>query len=309
MALSDSDSSSDEESDDEGPGALNSYIAHQASKKTRVSDYEAFADDDENTIAQKMKTILALRESLGMDDDVAWLAQQKQKEEEKKHLENMSLEEQQAASGDMMAKIREKHLAKQKALESEKEKEEDVKREARKKAALEAAAQSSDDEAEEEDSDDDEKKAKKKKKEKKEKKKKKEKAESAEEEVSAPLVICSLIASIFRLPTNVSIIYCWWYRAKSTKKKKQERKRRRRKRRKRKRRNQKTKKNERASPINSLVWLQNVGLLQSLAFTSILIVRISYIIVSLISSNAMVCSGTATLSTVCLPQLLRIRNP
>jgi hypothetical protein len=148
MALSDSDESSEEESDDEGPSALSSYAMAQRNKKTQLTDFEAFEEGDENTIAQKMKTILALRESLGMDSDVAFMAQQAQKEEERKRMENMSLEEKQGASGDMMAKIREKHLAKQRELEAQKEAEEDEKRKQRAAAALAAAqADSSDEES------------------------------------------------------------------------------------------------------------------------------------------------------------------
>lgn len=167
MALSDSEDS-EEESEDEGPGELNSYIAHQAAKKKNVTDFEAFGDGDENTIAEKMKTILQLRESLGMDDDVAWMAKERQKEEDKNREENMTLEEKQAASGDYMAKIREKHLQKQKAIDAQKEAEEEKKRQERAARALQAA-QADDSDDEDEDDSDDEKAKKKKKKKKKEK--------------------------------------------------------------------------------------------------------------------------------------------
>jgi len=139
-----SDSESDDDSDDDDLGGLGSYMQHQANKKTQVTDFEAFEDGDENTVVDKMKTILALRESLGMDDDVVWQAQQKEKEEADKREANMTMEEKSAASGDMMARIRDKHLQKQKLIDEEKAKKEDEERALRAKMALEAAQQESD---------------------------------------------------------------------------------------------------------------------------------------------------------------------
>ena len=92
-------------------------------KKVSLDDYEAFkgADDEEDEVARKMKEILQLREALGMDKDVNFLANQAAKEKEKERLAKMTkeerLEEERAKSGDMMAKIRAKQeeLARQKA--------------------------------------------------------------------------------------------------------------------------------------------------------------------------------------------------
>ena len=51
-------------------------------KKVSLDDYEAFkgADDEEDEVARKMKEILQLREALGMDKDVNFLANQAAKE-------------------------------------------------------------------------------------------------------------------------------------------------------------------------------------------------------------------------------------
>ena len=167
MALSDSDDDSDNEEesdDDDSPGALGSYAAAVAAKKkVSLGDFDAFDEADENTTAEKMKAILALRADLKMDEDVAWLAEQQKREEEKKRLENMTLEEKTEASGDMMARIREKHLAKQRAMEQSKLEEEEKARAERAKMAL-ARAQADSSDEESEDSEPKKKKKKKKKK-------------------------------------------------------------------------------------------------------------------------------------------------
>jgi hypothetical protein len=127
-------------------------------KKASLTDYDAFkgVDDEEDETAAKMKEMLQLREALGMDKDVNFLAKQAEKEREKERKKKLSIEErmQEGASstGDMMAKIR----AKQEEL-SRKKAEEDAKR----------AEENEKEKAEEEE-------RKQKKKEKKEKKKKKE---------------------------------------------------------------------------------------------------------------------------------------
>ena len=131
-------------------------------KKASLDDYEHFkgADDEEDEVAKKMKEILQLRDALGMDRDVNFLAQQAAKEKEKERLANMTQEERMAeeaaSSGDMMAKIR----AKQAEL-------------AKKKAEMGAEMDQYD--KVEEDDDDEEEAPKKEKKAKKEKKKKKSK--------------------------------------------------------------------------------------------------------------------------------------
>jgi hypothetical protein len=110
-------STDDEDSDDdEAPGMLSSFMKSQAKKKVVMSDFNGFDDGDDNTIVQKMKGILALRESLGMDDDASFMAAQDKKIEEKKKLASMSVEErmrfEEEQAGDVMAKIRARHTEK-----------------------------------------------------------------------------------------------------------------------------------------------------------------------------------------------------
>lgn len=98
-------------------------------KKASLDDYEAFkgADEEEDEIAMKMKELLQLRQAVGMDNDVNFLAQQAAKEKEKQRLANLTQEERMqedaAKSGDMMARIRAKQaeLSKKKAEEDQKE--------------------------------------------------------------------------------------------------------------------------------------------------------------------------------------------
>jgi hypothetical protein len=110
--------STDEEDsdDDEAPGMLSSFMKSQAKKKVGLSDFNGFDDGDDNTIVQKMKGILALRESLGMDDDASFMEAQEKKQVEKKKLASMSVEErmrfEEEQAGDVMSKIRARHTEK-----------------------------------------------------------------------------------------------------------------------------------------------------------------------------------------------------
>ena len=104
-------------------------------KKASLDDYDAFkgADDEEDEVASKMKELLQLREAMGMDKDVNFLAKQAAKEKEAARLKNMTQEERmledKEQSGDMMAKIRAKQveLSKKKAEEDAKKAVEEAK--------------------------------------------------------------------------------------------------------------------------------------------------------------------------------------
>mmetsp|Transcript_2678 Transcript_2678/g.3584 ORF Transcript_2678/g.3584 Transcript_2678/m.3584 type:complete len:305 (+) Transcript_2678:118-1032(+) len=124
-------SSSDEEdsSEDDQPGMLGSFMEAQK-KKSQMADYEGFDDDDEGTVVDKMKTILALRASLGIDDDKSFLADQEVKATEKRRLEKMTHEErieyEEGQAGDVMARIRAKHAEKMKEVEAKRQEEKAV---------------------------------------------------------------------------------------------------------------------------------------------------------------------------------------
>jgi hypothetical protein len=110
-------STDDEDSDDdEAPGMLSNFMKSQAKKRVVMSDFDGFDDGDDNTIVQKMKGVLALRESLGMDDDASFMAAQEVKIAEKKKLAAMSVEDrmrfEEEQAGDVMAKIRARHTEK-----------------------------------------------------------------------------------------------------------------------------------------------------------------------------------------------------
>ncbi|CAB9497169.1 expressed unknown protein [Seminavis robusta] len=127
--LDDSDSDDDTSSDEEEvkAGATGKPKAdvtkYMNAKRASLGDFDAFkgTSDEDNETAAKMREILKLREALGMDKDVAFMAEQEAKLQEKKRLENMTpeerMKEQAANSGDMMARIRAKQeeLAKKKA--------------------------------------------------------------------------------------------------------------------------------------------------------------------------------------------------
>ena len=169
MGILDSDSDSDDSTSSEEVETTKTDVTEFMNKKrASLGDFEAFkgTDAEEDETAAKMKEILQLRDALGMDRDVAFMAEQAAKEKEKKRIESMTQEERMAydaeKSGDMMARIR----AKQEEL-------------ARKKKE-QAESGEGEAEAEEEEDAEAKKKKKKEKKEKKEKKKKKKKEEAEE---------------------------------------------------------------------------------------------------------------------------------
>jgi hypothetical protein len=113
---------SESEDDDEAPGQLMSFMNKEKKKRAQLTDFNGFDDDDDNTIVRKMKGILALRESLGMDDDKSFMAEQERKAAEKKKLESMTIEErmryEEEQAGDVMSKIRARHVQKLKEVET-----------------------------------------------------------------------------------------------------------------------------------------------------------------------------------------------
>jgi hypothetical protein len=144
MAVSDDESSysscddSSDSSDDSSSGALSSFMEKEK-KKSALSQFEGFDDDEEdenNSVAEKMKSILELRKSLGMDNDAEFMKELQAKEEEKKRLASMSVEErmqyEENKAGDVMSKIRARHAEKQKEMDEKRKEEEE-------KAALERA--------------------------------------------------------------------------------------------------------------------------------------------------------------------------
>ena len=120
---SDSDNGSDASSDSEVDDAKVDVSKYVNQKKKRLSDFEAFkgtGDDEDDEVAAKMRELLKIREAMGMDTDVSYMAQQAAKEKEEKRLASMTkeerMEEEKKKSGDMMEKIR----AKQEALAKKK---------------------------------------------------------------------------------------------------------------------------------------------------------------------------------------------
>ena len=113
---------SESEEDDEAPGMLKTFMTKEKKKRAQVSDFNGFDEDDDNTIVRKMKGILALRESLGMDDDKSFMEEQERKAAEKKRLESMTVEErmryEEEQAGDVMAKIGARHVQKLKSAEA-----------------------------------------------------------------------------------------------------------------------------------------------------------------------------------------------
>ena len=116
---SDNGSVSSDDSGDDDKVDVSKYVN---SRKKSLKDFEAFkgVDEEEDDVAKKMRELLQLREAMGMDKDVSYLAQQAAKEKEAKRLASMSkeerMEEDKKSSGDMMEKIR----AKQEALNKKK---------------------------------------------------------------------------------------------------------------------------------------------------------------------------------------------
>ena len=133
MPLSDDDSSyssnddesSDSSDDEPSSGEFGTFI-NKDKKKSALAQFEGFDDDDEddddNSVAEKMKSMLELRKSLGMDNDAEFMKELREKEEEKKRLAAMSVEErmeyEESKAGDVMSKIRERHGEKMREVEA-----------------------------------------------------------------------------------------------------------------------------------------------------------------------------------------------
>ena len=142
MGVLDSDSESD--CSESSCSSVEVYTGGSANKrdvskfinksKASLNDYDAFkgVDDEADETAARMKEMLLLRESLGMDKDVNFLASQAAREEEKEKLRKMCREDRMKHeaddAGDMMAKIKAKQVAlsKKKAEEDAKRAEEDA---------------------------------------------------------------------------------------------------------------------------------------------------------------------------------------
>jgi hypothetical protein len=154
MPLSDDDSSyssnddesSDSSDDEPSTGALGSFM-EKDKKKSALAQFDGFDDDDEddddNSVAEKMKSILELRKSLGMDNDAEFMKELREKEEEKKRLAAMSIEErmeyEEGKAGDVMSKIRERHAEKMKEAEAKRKAEAEAAEAERARIEAEAA--------------------------------------------------------------------------------------------------------------------------------------------------------------------------
>lgn len=119
---SDSDNDGSDSSDDEieittatGTGKGKVDVSQFVNKKkASLDDYAAFkgedGDDADAEVASKMKELLQLRDAMGMDKDMNFLAKQAEKQIETDRVKSLSQEdrmkEDRDNSGDMMAKIR-----------------------------------------------------------------------------------------------------------------------------------------------------------------------------------------------------------
>ena len=110
------------EGEDESPGMLANFMTKEKKKRAQLTDFDGFDDGDDNTVVRKMKGILALRESLGMDDDKSFMAEQERKAAERKKLASMTVEErmryEEEQAGDVMSKIRARHVEKLKEADA-----------------------------------------------------------------------------------------------------------------------------------------------------------------------------------------------
>jgi hypothetical protein len=99
-----------------GGGGLGSFMKADKKKRGDLTQFGCFDEDDDNTVVQKMKGIMALREQLGIDDDVQFNAEQDKKDIERKRIAAMTSDERMAyeeeSSGDAMSKIKAKHAEK-----------------------------------------------------------------------------------------------------------------------------------------------------------------------------------------------------
>jgi hypothetical protein len=137
------DSSSSDESTPDGLG----LFMENEKKKSALAQFDGFEDDDEddNSVAEKMKSMLELRKSLGMDNDAEFMKELRAKEEEKKRLASMTIEErmqyEESKAGDVMSKIRARHAEKQKELDAKRKEEEKQAAIERERLEAEAAQQ------------------------------------------------------------------------------------------------------------------------------------------------------------------------
>ena len=137
----DSDSSDESSSD-----ALGSFLEKEK-RKSALAHFDGFDDDedDNNSVAEKMKSMLELRKSLGMDNDAEFMKELRAKEEEKKRLASMTIEErmeyEESKAGDVMSKIRARHAEKQKELDAKRKEEEKQAAIERERLEAEAAQQ------------------------------------------------------------------------------------------------------------------------------------------------------------------------
>jgi hypothetical protein len=152
MPISDDESSyssceDSDSSDESAPEVLGSFLDKEK-KKSALAHFDGFEDDDEddnNSIAEKMKSMLELRKSLGMDNDAEFMKELRAKEEEKKRLASMTIEErmqyEETKAGDVMSKIRARHAEKQKELDAKRKEEEKQAAVEREKMMAEAVQQ------------------------------------------------------------------------------------------------------------------------------------------------------------------------
>jgi colicin import membrane protein len=151
MPASDSDSSyssNDDESTDSSEDESCSGTVENDRKKSALAQFDGFDDEDDdsdNSVAEKMKSIIELRKSLGMDNDAEFMKELREKEEEKKRLAAMSVEErmeyEESKAGDVMSKIRERHAEKMKEVEAKRKAESDAAEAERAQIEAEAARQ------------------------------------------------------------------------------------------------------------------------------------------------------------------------
>ena len=151
MPPSDDDSSyssnDDESSDSSDDGPSSGTFTEKDKKKSALAQFEGFdvddEDDDDNSVAEKMKSIIELRKSLGMDNDAEFMKELREKEEEKKRLAAMSVEErmeyEESKAGDVMSKIRERHAEKMKEVEGKRKAEAEAAEAERARIEAEAA--------------------------------------------------------------------------------------------------------------------------------------------------------------------------
>jgi len=125
--------SSDSDSDEsQAPGVLGRFMKKDKSRRGDLTQYDGFDEDDDGTVVRKMKTILALRETLGVDDDMSFIAEIERKEAEKRRLAKMSVEErikyEEDQAADQLEHIRQRHKQRQEEIERKRAEEETVRK-------------------------------------------------------------------------------------------------------------------------------------------------------------------------------------